>query len=239
MRSLMPHTGQAESGPAGRWGTQLREDQPGQGAEPAPPFPSRPLPVLAEGTRQASVLDEPAPALLSAVGTDKRPAAGQSPSLARSASAHCHACPCSSPPTGWLPQAAETGPLPAARAQTRARLWQALRLRPARPWALRTRASRAAAHLGGSATHTRPSRRTMATPRSPSQSGSAQPPERWQQESRHCPRPAAPTEVGRPDRESASNVVDAATIIPSTDSGVSATIQPGCPCSTTSMCMCR
>jgi len=42
-----------------------------------------------------------------------------------------------------------------------------------------------------------------------------------------------------PLRESASSVVDAATIIPSTDSGVSAATQPGCPCSSTSRCMCR
>ncbi len=41
----------------------------------------------------------------------------------------------------------------------------------------------------------------------------------------------------RPDLESASNVVDAATIIPSTDNGVSAATHPGCPCRTTSMCM--
>lgn len=41
----------------------------------------------------------------------------------------------------------------------------------------------------------------------------------------------------RPDRESASNVVDAARIIPSTDKGVSAATQPGCPCSATSMCI--
>ena len=40
----------------------------------------------------------------------------------------------------------------------------------------------------------------------------------------------------RPDRESASNVVDAATIIPSTGKGVSAATQPGCPCRATSMC---
>ena len=43
----------------------------------------------------------------------------------------------------------------------------------------------------------------------------------------------------RPDRESAGNVVDAATIIPSTDSGVSAATQPGCPCNATSICMCK
>jgi hypothetical protein len=43
----------------------------------------------------------------------------------------------------------------------------------------------------------------------------------------------------RPDRESASDVVDAATIIPSTESGVSAATQPGCPCRATSLCMCR
>ena len=40
----------------------------------------------------------------------------------------------------------------------------------------------------------------------------------------------------RPDRESASNVVDAATIIPSTENGVSAATQPGCPYRATSMC---
>ena len=40
-----------------------------------------------------------------------------------------------------------------------------------------------------------------------------------------------------PARESASSVVDAATIIPSTDSGVSAATQPGCPCNSTSACM--
>jgi hypothetical protein len=42
-----------------------------------------------------------------------------------------------------------------------------------------------------------------------------------------------------PPRESASSVVDAATIIPSTDNGVSAATHPGCPCSSTSRCMCR
>jgi hypothetical protein len=42
-----------------------------------------------------------------------------------------------------------------------------------------------------------------------------------------------------PPRESASRVVDAATIIPSTDSGVSAATHSGWPCSTTSRCMCR
>jgi hypothetical protein len=42
-----------------------------------------------------------------------------------------------------------------------------------------------------------------------------------------------------PQRESASSVVDAATIIPSTHSGVSAATQPGCPCTSTSKCMCR
>jgi hypothetical protein len=42
-----------------------------------------------------------------------------------------------------------------------------------------------------------------------------------------------------PDRESANSVVDAATIIPSTDNGVSAATHPGCPCSATSVCMCR
>lgn len=39
---------------------------------------------------------------------------------------------------------------------------------------------------------------------------------------------------GRQARESASSVVDAATVIPSTDSGVSAAIQPGWPNSSTS-----
>jgi hypothetical protein len=42
-----------------------------------------------------------------------------------------------------------------------------------------------------------------------------------------------------PERESASSVVEAATIIPSTDNGVSAATQPGCPCNSTSRCMCR
>jgi hypothetical protein len=42
-----------------------------------------------------------------------------------------------------------------------------------------------------------------------------------------------------PDLDSASNVVDAATIIPSTEKGVSAATQPGCPCRATSMCICR
>ena len=42
-----------------------------------------------------------------------------------------------------------------------------------------------------------------------------------------------------PARESASSVADAATIMPSTDSGVSAATHPGCPCLTTSMCICR
>lgn len=42
-----------------------------------------------------------------------------------------------------------------------------------------------------------------------------------------------------PDRDSASSVVDATTIIPSTDNGVSAATHPGWPCSSTSKCMCR
>jgi len=42
-----------------------------------------------------------------------------------------------------------------------------------------------------------------------------------------------------PLRESASSVVDAATIMPSTDSGVSAATHPGWPCDSTSRCMCR
>jgi hypothetical protein len=42
-----------------------------------------------------------------------------------------------------------------------------------------------------------------------------------------------------PDRESASSVVDAAAIIRSTENGVSAATHPGCPCNSTSMCMCR
>ena len=42
-----------------------------------------------------------------------------------------------------------------------------------------------------------------------------------------------------PDRESESNVVEAATIMPSTDSGVSTATQPGWPCSATSMCIWR
>ncbi len=42
-----------------------------------------------------------------------------------------------------------------------------------------------------------------------------------------------------PDRDSASSVVDAATIIPSTDNGVKAATHPGWPCSTTRVCMCR
>ena len=42
-----------------------------------------------------------------------------------------------------------------------------------------------------------------------------------------------------PDRESASSVVEAATIMPSTYSGVSAATHPGCPCSSTSRCTCR
>lgn len=46
------------------------------------------------------------------------------------------------------------------------------------------------------------------------------------------------TPPGRPDLDSAGNVVDAATIIPSTDSCVSAA-HPGYPCSATSMCMWR
>ena len=36
-----------------------------------------------------------------------------------------------------------------------------------------------------------------------------------------------------------SSLVDAATLIPSTDSGVSAATQPACPCRSTSRCMCR
>ena len=41
----------------------------------------------------------------------------------------------------------------------------------------------------------------------------------------------------RPVRESASSVVDAVTIIPPTENGVSAATQPGCPCNSTSRCM--
>jgi hypothetical protein len=40
-----------------------------------------------------------------------------------------------------------------------------------------------------------------------------------------------------PDRDSESSVVDAATIIPSADSGVSAGTQPGWPCNATRACM--
>jgi hypothetical protein len=40
-----------------------------------------------------------------------------------------------------------------------------------------------------------------------------------------------------PARESATSVVDAATIIPSTDKGVNAATQPGCPCNSTSRCI--
>src|ERR1017187_10977101 len=47
------------------------------------------------------------------------------------------------------------------------------------------------------------------------------------------------TPLRPPERESASNVVDAATIIPSTENGVSAATHPGCPCSSTSMCICK
>ena len=42
-----------------------------------------------------------------------------------------------------------------------------------------------------------------------------------------------------PAHESASYLVNAATIMPSTDSGVSAATQPGCPCTSTSVCMYR
>jgi WD40 repeat protein len=41
------------------------------------------------------------------------------------------------------------------------------------------------------------------------------------------------------ERGSASKAVEAATIMPSTDSGVSAATHPGCPCPATSWCMCR
>jgi hypothetical protein len=41
------------------------------------------------------------------------------------------------------------------------------------------------------------------------------------------------------DRDSASAVVGAASIIPSTDIGVSAATYPGWPCSSTSRCICR
>ena len=40
-----------------------------------------------------------------------------------------------------------------------------------------------------------------------------------------------------PDRDSASSVVDAATIIPSTENGVRVATQPGCPCRATSACI--
>jgi hypothetical protein len=43
----------------------------------------------------------------------------------------------------------------------------------------------------------------------------------------------------RPDCDSASNVIDAATIIPSSESGVSAATHLGCPCDATSLCTCR
>jgi hypothetical protein len=42
-----------------------------------------------------------------------------------------------------------------------------------------------------------------------------------------------------PERDSASSVVDAATIMPSTDRGVSAATQPGWPCVATRACMWR
>ena len=57
-----------------------------------------------------------------------------------------------------------------------------------------------------------------------------------------CRSPLAPTAAHHPrlpDLESASSVVDAATIMPSTDNGVSAATQPGWPCRATSRCMCR
>ena len=64
-----------------------------------------------------------------------------------------------------------------------------------------------------------PARRRLAPRRQRSQPGSP-----------CCPPLTAPTAASRlapPDRDSASSVVDAATIIPSTDSGVSAAIHPG------------
>jgi hypothetical protein len=52
----------------------------------------------------------------------------------------------------------------------------------------------------------------------------------------HCRLPQRPRQnpATLPARESASSVVDAATIIPSTDSGVSAATHPGWPCNSTS-----
>ena len=47
------------------------------------------------------------------------------------------------------------------------------------------------------------------------------------------------TQPRSPARESAGSVVDAVTITSSTDSGVSAATQPGCPCSSASVCMWR
>jgi hypothetical protein len=56
--------------------------------------------LAAEGTGQASVLDDPTPPLLAAVSMSNRFAAGQGPSSSRLASAQCHACRCNSPLAG-------------------------------------------------------------------------------------------------------------------------------------------
>jgi hypothetical protein len=86
---------------------------------------------------------------------------------------------------------------------------------------------------GASAAHRRRSARTTATLRSRARSGVARPRPYWPAGWRRCSRPEAPTAMFHlcvPTENRASSVVDAATIIPSTDSGVRAATQPGCPC---------
>ena len=90
---------------------------------------------------------------------------------------------------------------------------------------------------GASAAHRRRSARTTATLRSRARSGLARPRPYWPPGWRRCSRPEVPTAMLHlcvPTENRASGVVDAATIIPSTDSGVRAATQPGCPCNSTS-----
>jgi hypothetical protein len=90
---------------------------------------------------------------------------------------------------------------------------------------------------GASAAHRRRSARTTATLRSRARSGLARPRPYWPPGWRRCSRPEVPTAMLHlcvPTENRARSVVDAATIIPSTDSGVRAATQPGCPCNSTS-----
>jgi hypothetical protein len=95
---------------------------------------------------------------------------------------------------------------------------------------------------GGSAAHTTPSTRTKA------QAAIARPISVGSATATFAARlatlPATSSAHGstpprRPVRESASSVVNAATIMPSPENGVRTATQPGCPCRATSACICR